>query len=56
MHMSTISLTLLAYNILSDQWCTQEYFWVGVQQIQLRTKGRGNGDLGACQSRVPLNL
>jgi hypothetical protein len=25
----------------------QEFFSVGVQQIQLRTEGRENGDLGA---------
>ena len=29
-----------------DQWCTQEFFSVGVQQIQLRTEERENGDLG----------
>jgi hypothetical protein len=39
------------------QWRTQEFFggdgyttnffWVGVQQIQLRREGRENGDLGA---------
>ena len=29
------------------QWRTQEYFRGGVQQIQLRTKDRENGDLGA---------
>jgi hypothetical protein len=33
-------------------------FVVGAQQIQLRTEGRENGDLGAVapQSGVPLNL
>ena len=31
-----------------SQWCTQEFFsGVGVQQIQLRTEDRENGDLGA---------
>jgi hypothetical protein len=32
-----------------DQRCTQELFGGGggVQQIQLRTEGRENGDLGA---------
>ena len=29
------------------QWRTQEFFSGGVQQIQLRTDGRENGDLGA---------
>ena len=29
------------------QWCTQEFCWGGVQQIQLRTEDRENGDLGA---------
>jgi hypothetical protein len=33
------------------QWRTQEFCWggggVGVQQIQLRTEDRENGDLGA---------
>jgi hypothetical protein len=29
------------------QWRSQEFFFVGVQQIPLRTKGRENGDLGA---------
>jgi len=32
------------------QWRTQEFWlrgWGGVQQIQLRTEDRGNGDLGA---------
>ena len=34
----------------ADQWRTQEFFFFwggGVQQIQLRTEGRENGDLGA---------
>jgi hypothetical protein len=29
------------------QWRTQEFFSGGVQQIQLRTEDRENGDLGA---------
>jgi hypothetical protein len=39
-----------------NQWCTQEFFWMGGftqgnfflggQQIQLRTEARENGDLG----------
>jgi hypothetical protein len=29
------------------QWLTQEFCSAGVQQIQLRTEGRENGDLGA---------
>jgi hypothetical protein len=34
------------------------FFVVGVQQIQLRTEGRENGDLGAvaAKSGIPLNL
>jgi len=28
------------------QWRTQEFFWEGVQQIQLRTEDRENRDLG----------
>jgi hypothetical protein len=31
----------------SRQWRTQEFCWGGVQQIQFRTEGRENGDLGA---------
>jgi hypothetical protein len=32
----------------ASQWCTQEFCLAGggVQQIQLRTEGRENGDLG----------
>ena len=30
-----------------SQWRTQEFFSGGVQQIQLRTEDRENGDLGA---------
>jgi hypothetical protein len=29
------------------QWRTQEFCSEGVQQIQLRTEGRENGELGA---------
>ena len=29
------------------QWRTQDFFRGGIQQIQLRTEDRGNGDLGA---------
>jgi len=29
------------------QWRTQEFFPVGVQQIQLRAEDREDGDLGA---------
>jgi len=29
------------------QWRTQEFLFGGVQQIQLRTEDRENGDLGA---------
>jgi hypothetical protein len=32
------------HNAGSDQWRTQDFFFTGVQQIQLRTE---NGDLGA---------
>ena len=31
----------------SSQWRTQEFFSGGVQQIQLRTEDREDGDLGA---------
>jgi hypothetical protein len=43
---------------MKQQWCTQGFFLGGVQQIQLRTKGKENGDLGAVAhySGVPLNL
>jgi len=30
-----------------SQWRTQEFFSGGVQQIQLRTEDREDGDLGA---------
>jgi hypothetical protein len=40
------------------QWRNQEFCSGVVQQIQLRTEGRENGDLGAVAhwSGVPLNL
>ena len=34
-------------NSVPKQWRTQEFFSEGVQQIQLRTEDRVNGDLGA---------
>jgi len=34
------------YRLKSYQWRTQEFFSGGVQQIQLRTEERENGDLG----------
>jgi len=52
-----LTLKLLATGMLAAwsrvvdcrQWPTQEFWWGGggVQQIQLRTVGRENGDLGA---------
>ena len=33
--------------VCSNQWRTQEFFSGGVQQIQLRTEDRENGDLEA---------
>jgi hypothetical protein len=30
-----------------EQWCTKEFFRGGDKQIQLRTEGREDGDLGA---------
>ena len=33
--------------LTSRQWRTQDFFSGGVQQIQLRTEDRENGDLGA---------
>jgi len=36
------------YNcVCTKQWRTQEFFSGGVQQIQLRTEDREDGDLGA---------
>jgi len=32
--------------LLVNQWCTQEFFPGGVQQIQLRTEDREDGYLG----------
>jgi len=38
----------MASNGTVSQWRTLEFFWGGgVQQIQLRTEDRENGDLGA---------
>jgi hypothetical protein len=34
-------------SITRVQWRTQEFCLGGVQQIQLRTEGRDNGDMGA---------
>ena len=44
-----ISWLFLSTNFLfaPKQWRTQEFFRGGVQQIQLRTEDRENGDLGA---------
>jgi hypothetical protein len=47
------TLTLYMWNLppvtthALAQWRTQEFFSGGVQQIQLRTEGKENGDLGA---------
>ena len=49
---AVLSVLLKMYAIpCHDQWRTQEFFsgW-GVQQIQLRTEDRENGDLGAVAS------
>jgi len=35
------------YQIKDSQWRTQEFCSEGVQQIQLRTEDRENGNLGA---------
>jgi hypothetical protein len=35
------------YRIVLLQWHTQDFFSGGVQQIQLRTAGRENRDVGA---------
>ena len=47
-----IMVALIAHHIPTlttyiNQWHTQEFFSGGVQQIQLRTEDRQNGDLGA---------
>jgi hypothetical protein len=45
----------LQFFVVATQWHTQEFCSEGgVQQIQLRTEGRENGNLGAV--RGPLNL
>ena len=35
------------YVLVLSQWHTQEFCFGGVQQIQLRTEDRENGDMGA---------
>jgi hypothetical protein len=40
-------LRALTFYLLEGQWHTQEFCSGGIQQIQLRTEGRENGDLGA---------
>jgi len=35
-----------AMSVYPYQWRTQEYFLWGVQQIQLRTEDREDGDMG----------
>jgi len=45
-----ILLLIIFVQIIPDsisQWRTQEFFSEGVQQIQLRTEDREDGDLGA---------
>jgi len=44
LHVSTLSCHPQA---ACNQWRTQEFCSGGVQQIQLRTEDRENGDLGA---------
>ena len=39
-------LVILYPSDTCDQWRTQEFCSGGVQQIQLRTEDRENGDLG----------
>jgi hypothetical protein len=46
-----ISRHYLAFDYIS-QWRTQEFFRGGIQQIQLMTEDRQNGDLGAVASLV----
>jgi hypothetical protein len=43
----TVTFNWLFGGVGCLQWRTQEFCSGGVQQIQLRTKGRENGDLGA---------
>ena len=48
--LSVIERFLLVIDIIDNwgrQWRTQEFCSGGVQQIQLRTEDRENGDLGA---------
>ena len=45
---SLVRLQMVSLEFFIDQWRTQEFFFGGgVQQIQLRTENRENGDLGA---------
>jgi hypothetical protein len=37
----------VGWETMLHQWRTQDFFRGGVQQIQLTTEGRENGDLGA---------
>jgi hypothetical protein len=47
-HGTGICLTIVLGSITHGQWRTQKFFrGEGVQQIQFRTEGRENGDLGA---------
>ena len=46
-NMQEVTVTLTSFWTQHMQWRTQEFFSVGVQQIQLGTEGRENGDLGA---------
>jgi hypothetical protein len=56
--MATIYITCFHFNIpcflseqcIYSQWRTQEFYLVGVQQIQQRTEDRENGDVGAVTS------
>ena len=43
---SNFSTFYFCQTVCSWQWHTQEFFSGGVKQIQLRTEGRENGDLG----------
>ena len=42
----TSVVSLCAFRLSCSQWRAQDFFSVGVQQIQLRTEDRENGDLG----------
>ena len=43
----SVSSPIILYGPIIRQWRTQELFSGGVQQIQLRTEDREDGDLGA---------